>query len=67
MTHLVSPPKRLMNALDHGKVASRSRALCRSFPAIYKSIYRVSELVRILAGNVFHPGWWLGGSISVEV
>ena len=38
MTRLVSPPKRLLNALDHGKVASRSRAWCRSSSAIYKSI-----------------------------
>ena len=67
MTRLVSPPKRLLNALDHGKVASRSRAWCRSSSAIYKSINRVSELVRILAGSVFDPGWWLGGSMSVEV
>ena len=49
------------------KVASRSRAWCRSSSAIYKSIYRVFELVRILAGNVFDPGWWLGGNMSVEV
>ena len=67
VTRLVSPPKRLLNALDHGKVASRSRAWCRSSSAIYKSIYKVSELVRILAGSVFDPGWWLGGSMSVEV
>ena len=53
---LVSPPKRLLNALDHGKVGSRSRAWCRSSSAIYKSIYRVCELVRILAGSVFDPG-----------
>ena len=30
VTCLVSPPKRLLNALDHGKVASRPRAWCRS-------------------------------------
>ena len=52
VTRLVSPPKRLLNALDHGNVASRSRAWCRSSSAIYKSIYRV----RILAGSVFDPG-----------
>ena len=66
MTRLVSPPKRLLNALEHAKIASRSRAWCRSSSAIYKSIYMVSELVRILAGSVFDPGWWLGGSMSVE-
>ena len=66
MTRLVSPPKRLLNALDHGKIASHSRAWCRYSSAIYKSIYMVSELVRILAGSVFDPGWWLGGSMSVE-
>ena len=59
--------EKLLNALDHGKVVSRSRAWCRSSSSIYKSIYKGSELVRILAGNVFGPGWWLGGSISVEV
>ena len=44
MTSLVSPPKRLLNVLDHGKVASRSRAWYRSSSAIYKapSIYRVT-------------------------
>ena len=30
MTRLVSPPERLLNALDHGKVASRPRTWCRS-------------------------------------
>ena len=67
VTRFISPPKRLLNALDHKKVASLSRAWCRFSSAIYKSIYRVSELVRILAGSVFDPGWWLGGSMSVEV
>ena len=41
------------------EVASRPTAWCRSSFAIYKSIYRVSELVRILAGSVFDPGWWI--------
>ena len=67
VTRLILPPKRLLNALDHGKVASRSRVWCRSYSAIYKSIYKVYELVRILAGSVFGPGWWLRGSMSVEV
>ena len=35
MTRLVSPPKSLLNALDHGKVASRPRAWCSSSSAIY--------------------------------
>ena len=57
MTRLVSPPKRLLNALDHGKVASRSRAWCRSSYSIYKSSNKMSELVRILAGSIFDPRW----------
>ena len=56
MTRLVPPPKRLLNALDHGKVASRSRAWCRSSSAVYQFIYRVSKVVRILAENVFDSG-----------
>ena len=67
MTRLVSTPKRLLNALDHRKVASRSRACYRSSSAIYMSIYKVSELVRVLTRIVFDPGLWLGGSMSVEV
>ena len=35
---LVSPPKRLLKALDHEKVASRPRAWCRS-----SSIYSLED------------------------
>ena len=48
--------------LTHGKVASRPRVRCRS------SMYRLCafRLFRLLVGNGFDPGWWLGDSRFVK-
>ena len=40
----VSPPKKLLNALDHGKIASHSITWCSYSSAIYKFTGRLNWL-----------------------
>ena len=52
-----------MNALDHGKVASRPRAWCRSSSTV------LGNVLKDFSGHGFDPGGWLEDSrvIIVEV
>ena len=51
--------------LTHGKVASRPRARCRSSIHVQVEVC-VLCLFRLLVGNGFDPGWWLGDSRVVK-
>ena len=53
-----------MNAIDHGKVASRPRAGCRS-SSMYRGYLQVMSF-RILVENGFDPGSWHKGSRVVK-